>query len=55
MCANLLPEIEITPEMIEAGLLEFRSYNYHRDDERETVKNIWMAMASAVSTQALSC
>lgn len=38
-------EIEITPEMIEAGLAEFFEYSPDFDNEREVVEAIYRAMA----------
>lgn len=36
-----------TPAMIEAGVGEFRCFNYDFDDEHETVRLIWEAMCEA--------
>jgi len=40
-------EIEITPEMIEAGLRFLYRFN-HEGDEREIISQIYRAMALAV-------
>jgi hypothetical protein len=42
--ATELRDEEMTPEMIEAGVREFRDFNHDFDDEREAVIRIWMAM-----------
>lgn len=39
--------IDITPEVIDAGVHELREFNYEFDDERETVVRIWQAMWEA--------
>jgi hypothetical protein len=38
-------KIEITPEMIEAGLIWLHSYNREADIPEEIVKNIFMEMS----------
>ena len=40
-------EIEVTPEMIEAGLSELMSFNRERDIYEEKVRSIYLAMARA--------
>jgi hypothetical protein len=41
------PEIEITPEMIEAGVAEFGRYDSRFGRPTEAVERIFMAMLSA--------
>jgi hypothetical protein len=43
-------EIEITPEMIEAGREELRGFNRDFDDERDIVALIYAAMHRAASS-----
>ena len=40
-------EIEITNEMLEAGLSIFRSYDYRFDSDEEAVRDIYRAMEEA--------
>ena len=40
-------EIEVTPEMIEAGVSEFCSFDRRFDDEAEAVRRIFLAMCAA--------
>jgi hypothetical protein len=44
---NPVPETEVTEAMVESGLAVFRCFNYHFDDERETIIEIWRAMNEA--------
>ena len=43
-------EIEVTPEMIEAGVLELLSVSYERGNEEEVVQAIFKAMLSRVKS-----
>lgn len=44
---NSTDEIEITPEMIEAGVAALRAYSSYFDLEEDGVKNIYLAMIKA--------
>ena len=47
-------EIEITPEMIEAGLAEFFAYDSRFQSEEEAVKRIYGAMEKAREGSAVA-
>ena len=42
-----VPEVEVTPEMIEAGLEEFTAYDDRFDRKEDEVRRIYEAMLAA--------